>query len=78
MIFEVVFVPTFGWAVVLAGGALGLVTVAAWDVWLGGRLGVRLAPGTVRTVVAAILFVVGTLTAVYGLAPSAFSALGLG
>ena len=75
MIFEVVFVPTFGWATVLAGGAIGLVTVAAWDVWLGGRLGVRLSPAMVRKVVAAILFVVGVLTALYGLAPATFSAL---
>jgi len=73
MVFEVVFVPTFGWLAVLAGGSLGLVTVAAWDVWLGRRLGVHLAPETVRKVVAGILFVVGVATAAYGLAPSAFS-----
>jgi putative Ca2+/H+ antiporter (TMEM165/GDT1 family) len=78
MIFEIVFVPTFGWAAVLLGGGVGLVTVAAWDVWLGRRIGVRLSPRTVRKVVAAILFVVGALTALYGLAPSVFPALGLG
>ena len=55
----------------LLGGALGLVTVAAWDVWLGGRLGVRLTPATTRKLVAGILFVVGALTAIYALAPSA-------
>lgn len=75
MVFEVVFVPTFGWAAVLAGGAAGLVTVAAWDVWLGGRLGVHLAPETTRKVVAGVLFVVGALTVAYALAPSAFPAL---
>jgi putative Ca2+/H+ antiporter (TMEM165/GDT1 family) len=75
MVFEVVFVPTFGWASVLAGGALGLVLVAAWDVWLGGRLGVRLAPEVTRRVVAGVLFVVGAVTAAYGLAPSAFPSL---
>jgi putative Ca2+/H+ antiporter (TMEM165/GDT1 family) len=72
MVFEIVFVPTFGWLAVLAGGSLALVTVAAWDVWLGGRLGMRLAPETVRKVVAGILFAVGIATAVYGLVPSAF------
>ena len=75
MIFEIVFVPTFGWVAVLVGGAVGLVTVAAWDVWLGRRLGVRLSPGTVRKLTAGILFVVGALTAAYGLAPSAFPTL---
>jgi putative Ca2+/H+ antiporter (TMEM165/GDT1 family) len=75
MVFEVVFVPTFGWLAVLVGGVVGLVTVAAWDVWLGGRIGLRLSPETVRRVVAAILFAVGALTIAYGLAPSAFSSL---
>jgi len=74
MIFEIVLVPTFGWLAVLAGGAIGLVTVAAWDVWLGGRLGVHLSPATVRKVVAGILFAVGAATALYGLAPAAFPA----
>jgi putative Ca2+/H+ antiporter (TMEM165/GDT1 family) len=72
MIFEVVLVPEFGWLDVLAGGALGLATVAAWDVWLGGRIGVRLSPATTRRLVAGILFVVGAVTAAYGLFPSAF------
>ena len=78
MIFEIVFVPTFGWAAVLIGGTVGLVAVAGWDVWLGGRLGVHLEPATVRKVVAAILFVVGALTVAYGLAPSAFPPLNVG
>jgi len=72
MVFEVVFVPTFGWLAVLLGGSLGLALVAAWDVWIGGRIGLRLRPETVRKVVAGILFVVGALTAAYGLAPTAF------
>ncbi|HTT17147.1 MAG TPA: TMEM165/GDT1 family protein [Thermoplasmata archaeon] len=75
MIFEIVFVPTFGWLVVLVGGAAGLVAVAAWDVWLGQRLSVRLRPRTVQRVVATILFVVGTFTIVYALAPALFPAL---
>jgi putative Ca2+/H+ antiporter (TMEM165/GDT1 family) len=78
MIFEIVFVPSFGWLAVLAGGAVGLVTVAAWDVWIGGRIGLRLSPTTVRRVVAAILYAVGALTVLYGLAPSVFPVLGLG
>jgi Ca2+/H+ antiporter, TMEM165/GDT1 family len=75
MIFEIVFVPTFGWIAVLLGGAVGLVLVAAWDVWLGQRLSVRLAPRTVNRVVAAILFVVGGLTVLYALVPSLFPAV---
>jgi Ca2+/H+ antiporter, TMEM165/GDT1 family len=72
MVFEVVFVTTFGWLAVLVGGAVGLVLVAAWDVWLGRRIGLRLPPATVRKLVAGILFVVGALTALYGLAPALF------
>jgi len=75
MIFEIVFVPSFGWLAVLTAGALALVTVAAWDVWLGHRIGLRLSPATVRRVVAAVLFVVGAFTLAYGLAPSAFPSL---
>jgi Ca2+/H+ antiporter, TMEM165/GDT1 family len=75
MVFEVVFVPTFGWLAVLIGGAAALVTVAAWDVWLGSRLGVRLRPATTRKVVGAILIAVGALTVLYGLAPGAFPSL---
>ncbi len=78
MIFEIVLVPTFGWLAVLVGGACGLTAVAAWDVWLGGRLGLRLRPATVRKVVATILYVVGVFTIVYGLAPAAFAPLGAG
>ncbi len=73
MIFEIVFVPSFGWLPVLAGGALGLGAVAAWDVWLGRRVGLRLDPATVRKVVAGILFVVGALTVLYGLEPRLFA-----
>jgi Ca2+/H+ antiporter, TMEM165/GDT1 family len=76
MVFEIVLVPSVGWLAVLIGGALGLVTVAGWDVWLGGRIGVRLRPATLRKVVASILFVVGALTIAYGLAPAAFAPLG--
>ncbi len=75
MIFEIVFVPTFGWIAVLLGGAAGLVAVAAWDVWLGRRLSLRLRPETIRTLVASILFVVGGLTVAYALVPSLFPSL---
>ena len=75
MIFEVVFVANFGWAVVLVAGAAALVLVAAWDVWLGRRLAVRLAPASLTRVVAAVLIVVGAATIAYGLFPAAFPAL---
>lgn len=75
MIFEIVFVPTFGWLDVLVGGAVGLVAVAAWDAWLGRRLSVRLRPRTVQRIVVTILFIVGGLTVLYALAPSAFPSL---
>lgn len=72
MVFEIVFVPTLGWLAVLLGGSAGLVAVAAWDVWLGQRLSLRLEPRTITRLVAAILFVVGAVTILYALAPSLF------
>ena len=48
-IFEIVFVTDYGWLVVMLGGAVALVCVAAWDVligrFLGARIGARPAPG---------------------------------
>ena len=77
MIFQIVFVSAFGWIVVLVAGALALVTVAAWDAYLGSHLGARLDPGLLHRVVVSILLVVGAVTIVYGLAPGAFPTLGL-
>lgn len=77
MIFEIVFVASFGWAVVLLAGGGALVVVAAWDVELGRRLGLRLSPEKLRKVVVAILLLVGALTIAYGVAPSAFPGLAI-
>jgi putative Ca2+/H+ antiporter (TMEM165/GDT1 family) len=77
-IFEIVFVADWGWLVVLAAGSLALVTVAAWDVFLGGRLGARVEPQVLRKVVLVVLLVVGVGTIVYGLAPGAFPTLSVG
>jgi len=77
MIFEIVFVSDFGWLLVLVAGALALVTVAAWDVYLGSRLGARLDPRLLHRVVVSVLLVVGAVTIAYGLAPGAFPTLGL-
>jgi putative Ca2+/H+ antiporter (TMEM165/GDT1 family) len=77
MIFEIVFVSTFGWLVVLVAGALALITVAAWAAYLGSRLGARLEPRLLHRIVVSVLIVVGAVTIAYGLVPSAFSALGL-
>jgi Ca2+/H+ antiporter, TMEM165/GDT1 family len=76
MIFQIVLVGDWGWFVVLVAGASALVTVAAWDVALGNRLGVRIQPATLRRIVVVVLTIVGVVTIAYGLAPSAFPALG--
>jgi len=74
-IFEIVFVTDWGWLIVLAAGSLALVTVAAWDVFLGQRLGARVEPDVMRRVVVVVLLVVGAVTILYGLAPGAFPTL---
>ncbi|HLM90812.1 MAG TPA: TMEM165/GDT1 family protein [Thermoplasmata archaeon] len=76
MIFEIVFIADWGWLVVLVAGASALVTVAAWDVALGRRLGLRVQPETLRRIVVVVLTIVGAATIAYGLAPSAFPSLG--
>jgi putative Ca2+/H+ antiporter (TMEM165/GDT1 family) len=70
MIFEVVFVADYGWLVVLLGGSVALVSVAAWDVALGHRLGTRVSPERLRLIVSALMLAVGVATIVYGLDPS--------
>jgi putative Ca2+/H+ antiporter (TMEM165/GDT1 family) len=75
MIFEIVFVANFGWAVVLAAGALALVAVAAWDVWLGRTLGNRVEPAQLERIVVVVLVAVGAFTIAYGLYPAAFPSL---
>ncbi|MGA8664904.1 MAG: TMEM165/GDT1 family protein [Thermoplasmata archaeon] len=77
MIFEIVFIANWGWLVVLVAGASALVAVAAWDVALGRRLGLRVDPETLRRIVVVVLTIVGIATIVYGLAPGAFLALGV-
>ena len=77
MIFQIVFVSDFGWLLVLVAGALALIVVAAWNCFLGSRLGARLDPKLLHRVVVTVLLVVGTVTILYGLWPSAFPALGL-
>jgi Ca2+/H+ antiporter, TMEM165/GDT1 family len=74
-IFEVVFVTDWGWFTVLVAGSLALAVVAAWDVFLGHRLGARVEPALMRRVVVVVLLVVGVVTIVYGLVPGAFPTL---
>jgi putative Ca2+/H+ antiporter (TMEM165/GDT1 family) len=76
MIFEIVFVAEWGWLIVLVSGAAALITVAAWDVTLGSRLGARIRPQTLKKVVVTVLLVVGVVTIVYGLVPGAFPSFG--
>lgn len=72
MIYEVVFVATWGWLIVLLGGAAALVAVAAWNVVLGRQLAGRVRPELLERVVVVLLLVVGAVTVAYGLAPGAF------
>ena len=76
MIFEIVFVADYGWLVVLVAGSAALVTVAAWAVFLGQRLGARVSPARLRTVVTGIMLAVGAATIAYGLEPGLFGAAG--
>ena len=76
MIFEIVFVASWGWFVVFVAGSLALVAVAAWSVHLGRTIGARISPRRLNRVTVVILTFVGALTIVYGLAPSAFPTLG--
>jgi len=76
MIFEIVFVADWGWLVVLVAGALALVLVAAWDAFLGSRLGRRVDEDWLNRIVVVVLVIVGTLTILYGLFPTAFPTLG--
>lgn len=75
MIFEIVFVADWGWLVVLLGGGLALVAVAAWDVALGSRLGRRIDEDLLDRIVVVVLTIVGVVTIAYGLVPTAFPPL---
>ncbi|MGD1100267.1 MAG: TMEM165/GDT1 family protein [Thermoplasmata archaeon] len=77
MIFEIVFVSSFGWFIVLVAGSLALIAVAAWAATIGSRIGSRLEPRLLHRVVVSVLLVVGAVTVAYGLVPSVFPALGL-
>ena len=77
MIFEIVFVTDWGWLVVLLAGALALVTVAAWDVLLGSRVGARIDEDLLDRVVVVVLTIVGAVTIAYGLDPELFAVLGV-
>ncbi|HTW55242.1 MAG TPA: TMEM165/GDT1 family protein [Thermoplasmata archaeon] len=78
MIFEIVFVADYGWLIVLVAGSLALVSVAAWDVFLGQRLGERLSEERLRVVVVVALVAIGVATILYGVAPALFPALSVG
>lgn len=76
MIFQTVFVATYGVLIVFVAGATALICVAAFASFVGGRLGARVEPVLLKRVVVAVLILVGSLTIVYGLYPAAFSAFG--
>jgi Ca2+/H+ antiporter, TMEM165/GDT1 family len=76
MIFEIVFVGDWGWFVVFVAGASALVLVAAWDSFLGSRLGRRVDEDLLDRIVVVVLTIVGIVTILYGLFPSSFAALG--
>ncbi len=73
MIFEIVFVSTYGPWVVFAAGGSALVLVAAWDVKLGERLGTRLPARQLNRAIVVVLLIVGATTIAYGLDPGLFS-----
>ena len=75
MIFEIVFVTTYGGLIVLAAGASALVCVAAVGCTIGRHLGVRVDPARLHVVVVGVLLVVGAVTILYGLDPGAFGVL---
>lgn len=77
MIFEILFVANWGWLTVFLAGSAALVTVAAWNVYLGRTIGTRISARLLNRVVVAVLLVVGALTILYGLTPGAFPALGV-
>ena len=76
MIFEIVFVTTYGWLLVLVAGASALVCVAAVGCTIGRHLGVRVDPARLHGIVVAVLLIVGALTILYGVDPGAFGGLG--
>ena len=76
MIFQIVFVTTYGWGIVLIAGAAGLITVAAVGTTVGRHLGVRVPAAQLRRIVVGVLLVVGALTVLYGLDPALFSWIG--
>ncbi|MFZ0700034.1 MAG: TMEM165/GDT1 family protein [Thermoplasmata archaeon] len=76
MIFQTVFVATYGVLVVFVAGALALIVVAAFASFVGGRLGARVEPTLLKRIVVGVLIAVGSLTIVYGLYPAAFFGLG--
>ncbi len=76
MIFQIVFVTTYGWEIVLAAGAAGLITTAALGTTIGRHLGLRVPPAQLQKLVIAVLLVVGALTVLYGIDPGLFSWIG--
>lgn len=76
MIFETVFVATYGWLIVLVAGAAALVCVAAIGTTIGRTLGARVEPVAMKKIVVAVLIAVGILTILYGLEPSLFAWVG--
>jgi putative Ca2+/H+ antiporter (TMEM165/GDT1 family) len=77
MIFEIIFVANWGWLIVFVAGTLALVTLAAWNVFLGRTLGRRISPQLLNRIVVVVLTIVGALTILYGLEPTVFPSLGL-
>ncbi len=75
MIFEIVFVTTYGALIVLAAGAAALVCVAAVGCSIGRHLGVRVDPARLHLLVVGVLLLVGAVTILYGIDPGAFGVL---
>jgi putative Ca2+/H+ antiporter (TMEM165/GDT1 family) len=73
MIFTILFVVTFGLAIlVFFAAALALVTVAGFSAFVGSRLGARVEPRILEKVVVLILAAAGVVTILVALFPRLF------
>ncbi len=76
MIFQIVFVATYGGWIVLIAGAAGLITAAAVGTTIGRHVGLRVRPALLQKIVVVVLVAVGVVTILYGLEPRLLSWVG--
>ncbi|MEM0129622.1 MAG: TMEM165/GDT1 family protein [Thermoplasmata archaeon] len=69
MIFQILFVSSYGPVIVLVAGGLGLIATAAVGTTVGRLIGRRVDPRLLHWTVVVLLAVVGILSILYGLVP---------